>query len=85
MVGSMLAAGVPFLGPAVALWIALIVSVMAFYFLSGAGEHRNRGVQGPPQWRQPTSVEPQPRNEPQGTVSPYDMENYPDTKWGSPT
>ncbi len=117
MSGSVLAAGVPFLGEAVAAWIALIVGVMAFYFLSLSRQSRSRGVPVVPEWRQSTPVEAGLPNEPMGSTwvsqsdpghSPqvsfrsdvrraqatapqrrpplpaYDMENYPDEKWGSP-
>ncbi len=65
MSGSVLAAGVGFLGPAVATWIALIVGVMAFYFLSVSRKFRTRRVQGPPQWRQ--SEPGEARNDPLGS------------------
>jgi hypothetical protein len=117
MSGTVVAAGVPFLGPAVAAWIALIVGVMAFYFLSVSRQYRARGAHGAPEWPQSTPLEARLRNEPTGTpwgsqadrgqlpqlafrsdvrradagaihplseLPAYDMENYPDEKWGSP-
>jgi len=117
MSGSVLAAGIPFLGPAVAAWVALIVGVMAFYALSVSRQYRTRGVQDPPEWHQSTSVEARYRNEPPGSpwfsqpdpmqpsqesfrsdvrqvggsqvqrrseLPAYDMETYPDEKWGTP-
>ncbi|MDQ6615727.1 MAG: hypothetical protein M3083_13550 [Actinomycetota bacterium] len=67
MLGSVFAAGVPLLGPAVAACIALIVGVMAFYFLSPSRQYRSRGVVAPPEWRRPTSIQAQPGNGPAGS------------------
>ncbi len=116
MSGSVLGTGLPFLGPAIAAWITLIVGVMAFYFLSVSREYRTRSVQGPPQRRQSATCEPHPNEplgppwvtpwdrvqpsqlsfrsdmrgaggsegKPQSELPAYDMENYPDEKWGTP-
>ena len=114
MSGSVLGTGLPFLGPAIAAWITVIVGVMAFYFLSVSREYRTRGVNGPPQRRQSTidaqrneqlgspwgtrwdRVQPSQvsfrsdvgraagsEGQPQSALPAYDMENYPDEKWGT--
>ncbi len=93
--GSVLALSVPFLGPMVVAWVALLVGVMAFYFLSISRQSRTRGEYDAPTRRQPTPREPGPANQAarmpwvsqpdlvtERSVS-YDMENYPEARWGS--
>jgi hypothetical protein len=93
-------AGIPFFGPAVAIWITLIVGVMAFYFLSVCRPHRSRGV---PESRDRlplkktetwTPSQLRPTHPPSGVTSDpapvrpqfpvYEMENFSDGKWVSP-
>ena len=79
-----MAAGVPFLGPAVAAWIALIVGVMTFFYLSVARQSRagresdrhDLGLISPVE----SSSEPPARP----ALPSYDMENYPPDRWGTP-
>jgi hypothetical protein len=81
--GLQLATGVPFLGPAVAAWIALIVGVMTFFYLSVARQTRAGRESDRPELGLIPPVEPSIEPPPRLALPSYDMENYPPDRWGT--
>lgn len=84
MSGLQLATGIPFLGPAVAAWIALTVGVMTFFYLSVARQTRARRESDRPELALIPPGESSSEPPPRPALASYDMENYPPDRWGTP-
>lgn len=86
MSGSLVGA-LPFLGPAVGVWIAVVVGVMVFYFLTIARRYRSRDADDEPVGRRAAgtrTVAPPGPPQVRTGLPVYDMENYSHEEWGSP-
>jgi len=74
---------VPFLGPAIAVWILFLLFVMACYFLFVAGgpePDRERPEPDASRRQPPPAVEVRPRLAERSLPS-YDMEDFPPDRW----
>lgn len=75
----------PFLGPAIVLWITLSAGVLACYFLFVApGTDRAHPTTRSRTYEAPIGpVEPPEAARPRPTLPSYDMEDFPTERWGT--
>jgi len=88
---------VPFIGPIVFAWLALIAGVMGSYVLLVYRQGRPKNEEYLPDWSRSKAAASRPANEPLApawaqparpvvpvsTLPAYDMEEFPEDRWGT--